>query len=74
MVAPDNVKAFPAVAGHVLEMMRTTPPAGAAVALRGRAERPSYIELLTTITHMPNLERETEFNAAVARFLDGLAA
>ena len=46
MVAPYNVRALPGVAQHVLRMMRTTPPAGAAAALRGRAERPDYCELL----------------------------
>ena len=37
MVLPD---AAPAVAGHVLEMMRSTDPAGAAAAQRARADRP----------------------------------
>ncbi|MFG3496636.1 alpha/beta fold hydrolase [Streptomyces sp. NPDC047886] len=42
MIAPYNVVEQPAVAAHVLRMMRTTAPAGAAAALRGRAERPDY--------------------------------
>lgn len=50
MVAPYNITALPEVAAHVLEMMRTTPPEGAAAALRGRAERPDYCELLTEVT------------------------
>ncbi|MDQ0938455.1 alpha/beta fold hydrolase [Streptomyces sp. V1I1] len=50
MVAPYNIAAFPEVAAHVLGMMRTTPPEGAAAALRGRAERPDYCELLTKVT------------------------
>jgi 3-oxoadipate enol-lactonase len=50
MVAPYNVGALPGVAEHVLRMMRTTPPAGAAAALRGRAERPDYCELLGRVT------------------------
>lgn len=49
MVAPYNVATLPTVAAHVLRMMRNTPPEGAAAALRGRAERPDYVELLTTV-------------------------
>ena len=44
MVAPAAV---PAVVDHVLGMMRGTPPAGAAAALRGRAERPDYVATLS---------------------------
>lgn len=47
MVAPyadADVKA------HVYRMMTATDPEGAAAALRGRAERPDYRELLTTVT------------------------
>lgn len=110
MVAPHNIEALPAVAEHVLGMMRTTPPEGAAAALRGRAERPDYVELLAKISvptlvvvgredtytpvsdaellhehipdsrlviiegaaHLPNLERESEFNEALGAFLAGL--
>ncbi|MEH1128410.1 alpha/beta fold hydrolase [Micromonospora sp. CPCC 206061] len=50
MVAPHNVAAQPAVAAQVLRMMRGAPPAGAAAALRGRAERPDYLPLLPTVT------------------------
>ncbi|MGW7351988.1 alpha/beta fold hydrolase [Streptomyces sp. NPDC054784] len=50
MVAPYNVTALPQVAADVRAMMRTTPPEGAAAALRGRAERPDYRELLTRVT------------------------
>jgi 3-oxoadipate enol-lactonase len=49
MVAPDNVTALPEVAAHVLAMMRSTAPAGAAAALRGRAERQDYRDLLTEV-------------------------
>lgn len=49
MVAPHNIEALPAVAKHVLDMMRTTPPEGAAAALRGRAERPDYVDVLTRL-------------------------
>ncbi|MFI6941420.1 alpha/beta fold hydrolase [Streptomyces sp. NPDC050418] len=47
MVAPD---AEPSVADHVLRMMTATAPEGAAAALRGRAERPDYRDLLTRVT------------------------
>ncbi|BCL29453.1 alpha/beta fold hydrolase [Streptomyces aurantiacus] len=46
MVAPY---ARPDVAAHVRRMMTGTPAEGAAAALRGRAERPDYRELLTRI-------------------------
>lgn len=108
MITPDNIRALPDVAGHVLDMMRSTSPGGAAAALRARAERPDYLEMLggmavpalivvgrddafTPISdaqlmhegipgatlavvkgagHMPNLERPTEFNAALEAFLE----
>lgn len=38
------------VAAHVHRMMTATSPEGAAAALRGRAERPDYRELLTRVT------------------------
>ncbi|MFF5004213.1 alpha/beta fold hydrolase [Streptomyces phaeochromogenes] len=47
MVAPY---AHPDVAAHVHRMMTSTSPEGAAAALRGRAERPDYRELLTRVT------------------------
>ena len=50
MMAPANIAAYPAVAQHVLEMMRTTSPEGAAAALIGRAERQDYTPLLGSIT------------------------
>ncbi|MGW7577646.1 alpha/beta fold hydrolase [Streptomyces sp. NPDC054765] len=49
MVSPHTLATQPAVAAHVLAMMTTTPPAGAAAALRGRAERPDYTALLSRI-------------------------
>jgi len=110
MVAPHNIEAMPGVAAHVLTMMRDAPPAGAAAALRSRAERPDYTGLLPAIDvpvlvvvgkddeftpvadaefmrsrlkdatlavvdgagHMPNLEREAEFNDALRAFLGRL--
>ncbi|MET9442454.1 alpha/beta hydrolase [Streptomyces sp. NPDC006610] len=47
MVAPY---ADPAVKAHVHRMMTATSPEGAAAALRGRAERPDYRDLLTRVT------------------------
>ncbi|QMU75670.1 alpha/beta fold hydrolase [Streptacidiphilus sp. PB12-B1b] len=49
MVAPYNVAELPGVAEHVLRMMRSAPPQGAAAALRGRAERPDYCALLAEV-------------------------
>ncbi|MFE0381735.1 alpha/beta fold hydrolase [Streptomyces inhibens] len=110
MVSPHNIAAQPDVAEHVLGMMTGTAPEGAAAALRGRAERPDYTELLSHISvpalvvvgaedaytpvsdardiyeriphaelaiieqaaHMPNLERVSEFNAVLEKFLDSL--
>jgi pimeloyl-ACP methyl ester carboxylesterase len=107
MVAPRTLAALPAVAAHVSSMMRAAHPAGAAAALRGRAERPGYDDTLAAMNvpalvivgdedsfttrgdaermrdllkrseliwlegagHMPNLEREREFNVALGRFL-----
>ncbi|MBW5483859.1 alpha/beta fold hydrolase [Streptomyces bambusae] len=54
MIAPYNVTAQPETAAHVLGMMRTTDPRGAAAALRGRAERPSYLGTLAA-TDVPVL-------------------
>jgi pimeloyl-ACP methyl ester carboxylesterase len=50
MITPDNIRAMPDVAGHVLGMMRSTAPEGAAAALRARAERPDYVEMLAGMT------------------------
>lgn len=49
MIAPKTIKEQPEVKAHVLSMMRTTLPQGAAAALRGRAERPDYTPLLSQI-------------------------
>ncbi|GAB2956523.1 alpha/beta hydrolase [Amycolatopsis acidiphila] len=45
MVAPGSSE----VDEHVLAMMRGARPEGAAAALRGRAERPDYVETLRTV-------------------------
>ncbi|MEU4392710.1 alpha/beta fold hydrolase [Kribbella sp. NPDC023855] len=107
MVAPSNIARLPEVADKVMLMMQQTPSAGAAAAMRGRSDRPDYLETLKSATvpalvvvgseddftpiadaelmhntlpsstlaiikgaaHMPNLEREDEFNAALDTFL-----
>ena len=107
MLSPGSIERRPELARGVLSMMRSAPPRGAAAALRGRAERPPYLEALagldvpalvvvgdedafTTrsqaegmhallagselawmagVGHMPNLEDEAGFNAAVRRLL-----
>jgi 3-oxoadipate enol-lactonase len=50
MIAPANVTALPDVAAHVRNMMRGTAPEGAAAALRGRAQRPDYRDLLAQVS------------------------
>jgi pimeloyl-ACP methyl ester carboxylesterase len=50
MLAAHTIRALPAVAQHVLGMMRRTPAEGAAAALRGRAERPDYVDMLARIS------------------------
>jgi pimeloyl-ACP methyl ester carboxylesterase len=107
MLAASSIATQPAVAEHVLAMMRAAPAEGAAAALRGRAERPSYegvlaaferpalivvgdqdafttsadaqlmhrllggseLLILEGVGHMPNLESEGHFNAALGRLL-----
>lgn len=46
MLAPETLAELPHVAEHVLSMMLSAPAEGAAAALRGRAERPSYEDAL----------------------------
>ncbi|MGK5685407.1 alpha/beta fold hydrolase [Actinoplanes sp. URMC 104] len=63
MIAAYNVEAMPEVAAHVRTMMTGAPPAGAAAALRGRAERPDYREVLAGV-RVPTLivvGRDDEF-------------
>jgi len=112
MLSAESIAALPEVAAQVLSMMRRSGPAGAAAALRGRAERPDYRSTLAELAapalvvvgdrdafttradaglmhtllegsellwlegvgHMPNLEREAEFNAALARLLKAVDA
>lgn len=54
MLAPRSIAALRAVASHVTSMMRATNPEGAASALRGRAERPSYEDTLARL-RVPSL-------------------
>ena len=54
MLAPRTIAARPALAASVRDMMETTDPAGAAAALRGRAERPPYEAVLAGLT-VPSL-------------------
>jgi 3-oxoadipate enol-lactonase len=49
MLAPVTLDTMPSVVKHVRSMMRSTPPAGAAAALRGRAERPPYEPVLAEV-------------------------
>jgi pimeloyl-ACP methyl ester carboxylesterase len=49
MVAPRNIAALPSVAEHVLSKMHAAHTAGAAAALRGRAERPDYEDTLARL-------------------------
>jgi pimeloyl-ACP methyl ester carboxylesterase len=49
MLAPGTIATRPDIAGYVLDMMCGTDPVGAAAALRGRAERPSYEDVLASI-------------------------
>lgn len=72
MVAPYNIKALPAVAEHVLTMMLRTSPLGAAAALRARAERPDYADLLahTSVPALIMVGRDDQFTpVAVADFM-----
>lgn len=50
MIRPSNAERQPGVAAHVMEMMLTTPPEGAAAALRGRAHRVDYLPMLQDIS------------------------
>lgn len=49
MLAPGTIETNPALAERVSAMMRGTHPVGAAAALRGRAERPDYRDVLANI-------------------------
>ncbi|WP_410645129.1 alpha/beta fold hydrolase [Amycolatopsis sp. lyj-346] len=112
MISKHTRATRPDVEAHVRRMMRSAPAAGAAAALRGRAERPDYtsglerVEVPTLVVvgsedeftpvsdaelihrairtstlvviegagHLPNLERETEFDEALSTFLKSSGA
>ncbi|WP_328603066.1 alpha/beta hydrolase [Amycolatopsis sp. NBC_00345] len=50
MVSAETLRDSPDVAKHVLTMMRDAPAEGAAAALRARAERPDYREVLDQVS------------------------
>jgi 3-oxoadipate enol-lactonase len=50
LLAPASIKDHPEIALQVLTMIARTPPAGAAAALRGRAQRKDYTPTLRNIT------------------------
>jgi pimeloyl-ACP methyl ester carboxylesterase len=50
MVGPSTISTKPDIAAHVMGMMQTTRPSGAASALRARSERRDYVPLLGGIT------------------------
>ena len=50
LIAPASLKENPEIAVDVFTMIARTPPAGAAAALRGRAQRKDYTESLSRIT------------------------
>lgn len=54
MLASRSIERLTPVTNHVMRMMRSTNPEGAAAALRGRAERPSYESTLAA-TSVPSL-------------------
>jgi pimeloyl-ACP methyl ester carboxylesterase len=49
MLAARSITSYPAVADHVMAMMQATDPEGAAAAVRGRGERPSYEPTLASL-------------------------
>ena len=55
MIMPEHVVSRPEVASHLLKMMTSAPPAGAAAALRARAERINYLTLVLPEINVPAL-------------------
>ncbi len=55
MITPAHVSSMPQVSGHVLKMMKGTPPSGAATALRARAERIDYLKEVLPAINVPTL-------------------
>lgn len=50
MIAGYNVEKLPAIAAKVLEMIKESPAAGSAAAMRGRAARRDFTDTLTAVT------------------------
>jgi 3-oxoadipate enol-lactonase len=64
MIKPEHVKSMPEVAEHIIGMMKATSPAGAATALRARAERVDYLADVFPQINIPTLAivgRQDEF-------------
>jgi len=64
MIKPEHVASQPAVAAHIIKMMKATPPKGAATALRARAERIDYLKDVLPTINIPTLVivgRQDEF-------------
>ncbi|MFF4600609.1 alpha/beta fold hydrolase [Amycolatopsis sp. NPDC001319] len=77
MVSPRTRAKNPEVAEHVLTMMRTAPPAGAAAALRARALRPDYRVTLeqVAVPTLVTVGSEDEFTpVSDAQLVHGLVA
>jgi pimeloyl-ACP methyl ester carboxylesterase len=55
MIMPEHVVSQPEVAAHLLKMMKSAPPAGAAAALRARAKRIDYLTLVLPEINVPAL-------------------
>ncbi|MCO5946852.1 alpha/beta fold hydrolase [Mucilaginibacter flavidus] len=64
MILREHVKTMPEVAAYVIKMMKSTLPKGAATALRARAERIDYLNLVLPSVNVPTLVvvgRQDEF-------------
>ncbi|MDB5087020.1 MAG: hypothetical protein JWR09_1014 [Mucilaginibacter sp.] len=64
MIKPEHVASQPAVAAHIIKMMKATSPKGAATALRARAERIDYLKDILPTINIPTLVivgRQDEF-------------
>jgi len=64
MIRREHVATMPDVAAHVMNMMKSTLPKGAATALRARAERIDYLSMVLPTVNVPTLVvvgRQDEF-------------
>ncbi|MGZ3874330.1 MAG: alpha/beta fold hydrolase [Mucilaginibacter sp.] len=64
MIRREHVTSQPAVAAHVMRMMKATSPKGAATAMRARSERIDYLNVVLPTINVPTLVivgREDEF-------------